>query len=96
LDERPLVVLVDQDLMRQRAQQLGIEVELIEYHGQPNSCEKGQLYIEHVALHVPVIAGELNFQNAAYVIEQLRVRLICHVGEKCRCCNCTCTKVSHQ
>jgi len=72
LDERPLVVLVDQDLMRQRAQQLGIEVELIEYHGQPNSCEKGQLYIENVALHVPVIAGELNFQNAAYVIEQLR------------------------
>ena len=40
LDQRPLVVLVDQDLMRQRAQQLGIEVELIEYHGQPNSCEK--------------------------------------------------------
>ena len=72
LDQRPLVVLVDQDLMRQRAQQLGIEVELIEYHGQPNSCEKGQLYIEHVALHVPVIAGELNFENAAYVIEQLR------------------------
>lgn len=72
VDERPLVILADRNLMRQRAQQLGVDVELIEYHGQTASSEKGQLYIEHVPLQAPVIAGELNPQNAAYVIEQLR------------------------
>ncbi|MBK0064410.1 MULTISPECIES: 4-hydroxythreonine-4-phosphate dehydrogenase PdxA [unclassified Acinetobacter] len=72
VDERPVVVLVDKDLLLQRARQLGIDVELIEYKGQPVSSEKGQLYIEHVPLHVEVIAGELNPKNSAYVIEQLR------------------------
>ncbi|MPW44463.1 4-hydroxythreonine-4-phosphate dehydrogenase PdxA [Acinetobacter guerrae] len=72
VDERPLVVLVDQDLLQLRARQLAIDVELIEYNGQAVSSEKGQLYIEHVPLQTQVIAGELNPKNAIYVIEQLR------------------------
>ena len=72
IDERPIVVLGDLNLLRQRAECLGISVELIEYSGQENSSFLGQLYVEHVALNQTVILGELNPQNSAYVLEQLR------------------------
>lgn len=72
IDERPLVVLADKEMLRQRAQQLKLLVELIEYKGQTTSSEKGQLYVEHVPLKEAVVLGELNNHNAAYVLEQLR------------------------
>lgn len=72
IDERPLVVLADLYMLRQRAQQLKLLVELIEYTGQTTSSEKGQLYVEHVPLKEPVVLGQLNSHNAAYVLEQLR------------------------
>lgn len=72
IDERPIVVLGDLNLLRQRAECLGISVELIEYSGQENSSPHGQLYVEHVALNQAVVSGELNPQNSAYVLEQLR------------------------
>ncbi|MFU9047368.1 4-hydroxythreonine-4-phosphate dehydrogenase PdxA [Acinetobacter tibetensis] len=72
IDERPIVVLGDLNLLRQRAECLGISVELIEYSGQENSSLLGQLYIEHIALNQTVVLGELNPQNSAYVLEQLR------------------------
>ena len=37
IDERPIVVLGDLNLLRSRAECLGISVELIEYSGQENS-----------------------------------------------------------
>lgn len=72
IDERPLVVLADLEMLRQRAQQLKLLVELIEYTGQTTSSAKGQLYVEHVPLKEPVLLGQLNSHNAAYVLEQLR------------------------
>ncbi|HEX5381098.1 MAG TPA: 4-hydroxythreonine-4-phosphate dehydrogenase PdxA, partial [Acinetobacter sp.] len=42
------------------------------YSGQENSSPHGQLYVEHVALNQAVVSGELNPQNSAYVLEQLR------------------------
>lgn len=72
IDERPLVVLADKEMLRQRAQQLKLLVELIEYTGQTTFSEKGQLYVEHVPLKQQVILGELNSHNAAYILEQLR------------------------
>lgn len=72
IDERPIVVLGDLNLLRGRAECLGISVELIEYSGQENSSLIGQLYVEHVALNQMVVLGELNPQNSAYVLEQLR------------------------
>ena len=72
IDERPIVVLGDLNLLRSRAECLGISVELIEYSGQENSSPDGQLYVEHVALNQVVVPGELNPQNSAYVLEQLR------------------------
>ncbi|MGN0936801.1 4-hydroxythreonine-4-phosphate dehydrogenase PdxA [Acinetobacter amyesii] len=72
IDERPLVVLIDKDLLLKRAQQLKLEVELIDYVGQEGSAALGQLYVEHVPVTKPVIAGQLDVNNAAYVLEQLR------------------------
>ncbi|WP_180035892.1 MULTISPECIES: 4-hydroxythreonine-4-phosphate dehydrogenase PdxA [unclassified Acinetobacter] len=72
IDERPLVVLIDKDLLLKRAQQLKLEVELIDYVGQEGSAALGQLYVEHVPVTTPVIAGQLDVHNAAYVLEQLR------------------------
>ena len=72
IDERPIVVLGDLNLLRSRAECLGISVELIEYSGQENSSPDGQLYLEHVPLSEAVVMGKLNSQNAPYVLEQLR------------------------
>ena len=72
VDERPIVVLADIDMLKQRAQTLNLQVEIIEYQGQSESSQTGQLYVEHVSLNQEVILGELNAQNAAYVLEQLR------------------------
>ncbi len=72
IDERPIVVLIDKDLLIKRAQQLKLEVELIDYVGQEESAALGQLYVEHVPVTKPVIAGQLDVSNAAYVLEQLR------------------------
>ena len=72
VDERPIVVLVDKGLLQQRAELLKLDVELVDYTGQEMSAAAGQLYVEHVALADPVVAGQLDVKNAAYVLEQLR------------------------
>ena len=72
VDERPIVVLADLNLLQQRAAMLNFEVELIAYTGQQQSSAVGQLYVEHVSVNEPVIEGELNPNNSAYVLEQLR------------------------
>ncbi|WP_286859581.1 MULTISPECIES: 4-hydroxythreonine-4-phosphate dehydrogenase PdxA [Acinetobacter] len=72
VDERPIVILADLEMLGQRAQHLNLAIELIEYKGQESSSEEGQLYVEHVPLKQQVILGELNSHNAAYVLEQLR------------------------
>ena len=72
VDERPVVVLADIQMLRQRAKQLGNPVELVAYQGQEQSSLSGQLFVEHIPLIEPVELGQLNPANAAYVIEQLR------------------------
>lgn len=72
IDERPLVVLADLDLMKTRAESLNMPIDLIEYQGQTDSSMMGELYIEHVPLQQPVQPGQLNPNNAAYVLEQLK------------------------
>lgn len=72
VDERPIVVLADHQLLQQRAEILNQKVELIEYLGQQHAAAVGQLYVEHVPLAAEVQLGHLNAQNAAYVLEQLR------------------------
>ena len=72
VDERPIVVLADIHMFEQRAQILKLSVELIEYQGQESSSGIGQLFVEHVPVQQDVVLGELNPNNAAYVLEQLR------------------------
>lgn len=72
VDERPLVVLADIHMLKQRAETLNQTIILIEYQGQAESSLQGQLYVEHVPLSCNVVLGELNAQNSAYVLEQLR------------------------
>ena len=72
VDERPLVVLADIHMLKQRAETLNKTIILIEYQGQAESSLQGQLYVEHVPLSCDVVLGELNAQNSAYVLEQLR------------------------
>lgn len=70
-DLRPVVVLADIDMLKQRIEQLGLEVELVPYSGQTEPSLNGQLYVEHIALAKPVILGCLDAENASYVLEQL-------------------------
>ncbi|MBC9229462.1 4-hydroxythreonine-4-phosphate dehydrogenase PdxA [bacterium SPL81] len=72
IDERPIVILADLELLKQRADQLGMNVELIPYQGQQKSSVFGQLFVEHVPLAHSVALGQLDSANAAYVLEQLR------------------------
>ena len=72
IDERPIVVLADLNLLKKRAETLNQNIELIEYQGQSESSAQGQLYVEHIPLNTDVVLGELNAENAAYVLEQLR------------------------
>ena len=72
IDERPIVVLADINMLRDRIKILNKNVELIEYMGQTESSKQGQLYVEHVPLYEDVVLGELNPRNSAYVLEQLR------------------------
>ncbi|MHA3117396.1 4-hydroxythreonine-4-phosphate dehydrogenase PdxA [Acinetobacter sp. ANC 4635] len=71
-DERPIVVLADLQMLKDRAKILQKKIELIEYKGQVEILPQGQLYVEHVPLNTDVVLGELNPQNSAYVLEQLR------------------------
>lgn len=72
IDDRPVVVLADINMLRDRAKILNKNIQLIEYQGQTECLAQGQLYVEHVPLAVDVVLGTLNSQNSAYVIEQLR------------------------
>ncbi|WP_017396006.1 4-hydroxythreonine-4-phosphate dehydrogenase PdxA [Acinetobacter haemolyticus] len=72
VDERPIVILADLQMLQQRADQLDLVVELIPYKGQSTSSRKGQLFVEHVPLIETVIEGRLNPINSGYVLEQLR------------------------
>ena len=72
IDERPIVILADLNLLKKRAEILKQTVEFILYQGQSESSAQGQLYVEHIPLNTDVVLGELNAKNAAYVLEQLR------------------------
>ena len=72
VDERPIVVLADINMLRDRAKTLNQTVDIIEYMGQVESSKQGELFVEHVPLYEDVVLGELNPKNSAYVLEQLR------------------------
>ena len=72
VDERPIVILADMEMLWQRVHQLGLNIELTPYQGQAESSLQGQLFVEDVPLAEKVVLGQLDSANAAYVLEQLR------------------------
>ncbi|MDA0117295.1 4-hydroxythreonine-4-phosphate dehydrogenase PdxA [Vibrio sp. T11.5] len=79
-----IVVSADKDLLEQRAKQLDIKVQLIDYDAEalPTPQQAGSLIIDHIALNVPAIAGQLDEKNGHYVLETLeRAALGCMNGE---------------
>ena len=79
-----IVVSADKELLEQRAKQLDIDVQLIDYNASalPTPQKAGSLVVDHIALNVPAIAGQLDEKNGHYVLETLeRAALGCMNGE---------------
>ncbi|WP_081908870.1 4-hydroxythreonine-4-phosphate dehydrogenase PdxA [Ferriphaselus sp. R-1] len=78
----PVVVLADKELLAQRAAQLGLTVELLDYAPEAAAPASGQLQVLHIPLAAPVQAGRLNTANSRYVLELLtRATQGCQSGE---------------
>jgi len=79
----PFVVLCDKQLLQQRARQLGISVQLVDYNQYKfDVVTAGQLRVLHVPLIEPSIAGKLNPANSSYVLALLeRAVSGCQSGE---------------
>lgn len=68
-----IVVLADPELLKQRAQQLELPLQLHEFDPLSDVClAAGQLTVMPVPLRAPARAGELDPANAAYVLELLK------------------------
>ncbi len=70
-----IIVVADQQLLQQRAQQLGVDIEICTYTpGQTDNSsqlQNHQLKVWHTPLCSPSVAGSLNTDNAAYVLRTL-------------------------
>lgn len=72
LDPVELVAVADPELLRQTAQQLQLPLSLEVFAADsPTLSGRGKLSVAPVALRQPVIAGQLNRDNAAYVLDTL-------------------------
>lgn len=69
-----LIAVADPELLRSRAAMLGLPLTLIEWQPGKNvsPARASELYILPVALTAPCLPGQLNVDNAAYVLETLR------------------------
>lgn len=78
-----IVVLTDATLLKERAQQLQLELETLEYRENARQeINKSQLIVEHIPTHNKVIAGELDVENSAHVLALLdRATAGCQHGE---------------
>ncbi|MGC9401801.1 4-hydroxythreonine-4-phosphate dehydrogenase PdxA [Vibrio genomosp. F10] len=79
-----IVVCADKNLIEQRAKQLGIDVQLIDYTESLDikPQNSGSLVVDHIALDAPCEAGKLNEANGHYVLKTLeRAALGCMNGE---------------
>ena len=70
-----IIIVANTDLLRMRAQQLQLPLELLEFDAtaNPEKHTPGSLKIISVPLEQPVIAGQLNSENARYVIKTLEI-----------------------
>ncbi len=64
------VALADPVLLRARAKQLGLKLNVVEYPG-PVTRSAGSLSVQPIRLGVEVVAGRLDMSNVPYVLETL-------------------------
>lgn len=68
-----VVVLADEQLLRMRAQLLGLEPPIYSYQpGQTWPPQFPGLYVQHIPAAAPVHPGQLNVANVPYVLECIR------------------------
>jgi 4-hydroxythreonine-4-phosphate dehydrogenase len=68
-----VVVIADRDLLAQRARDLGIDVELVDFSAHPPRAASGALTVLHLPVARPVIGGTLDPANSRYVLRTLEV-----------------------
>lgn len=70
-----LIAIADPDLLKQRAKQLGlsIEVDLYDESEAPKAHQAGRITVKPVLLADTCVPGALNPNNGAYVVETLRL-----------------------
>ncbi|MGX5914966.1 4-hydroxythreonine-4-phosphate dehydrogenase PdxA [Aliidiomarina sp. Khilg15.8] len=68
-----LVVCADKDMLQQRAELLGLPLELHDYDANkpPQPQQAGTLTVAHLPCATPVVPGTLNEANGAYVVATL-------------------------
>jgi 4-hydroxythreonine-4-phosphate dehydrogenase len=67
----PIVILADKTLLMARAKQLGLRVHLQDYQGAVGPIAENQLSVLEIPCAHPVMPGNLDTKNAAYVINML-------------------------
>lgn len=69
-----LVVIADKALLKQRAESLGIDIQLVEYQPEqlPQPHIAGTLTVKHIPLAENAVAGVLNDANGQYVLDTLK------------------------
>lgn len=68
-----LTVIADRDVLDQRAEKLGLPLQFVEGAANTRIHQSGYLHVQHVPVKKPVAAGRLDVNNAAYVLETLRL-----------------------
>ncbi|MEO8401163.1 MAG: 4-hydroxythreonine-4-phosphate dehydrogenase PdxA [Gammaproteobacteria bacterium] len=70
-----LIVVADPDLMQRRAKQLNLSLKLIPFDSDKEACSHtpGTLKIIPLTLKTACVAGQLNLENSAYVIQSLEI-----------------------
>jgi 4-hydroxythreonine-4-phosphate dehydrogenase len=67
-----VVIVADRDLVRERAAQLGLEVEIVDAaQTSAGAAAPNTLSVHHVPLGRPAVAGRLDAANSAYVLRTL-------------------------
>lgn len=72
-----LVICASTELLKQRATQLGLPLNIIHYDAnqKPEPAPPGSLYVAHHPLKADVKCGELNPENGSYVLDTLTTAL---------------------
>ncbi|MDN2482098.1 4-hydroxythreonine-4-phosphate dehydrogenase PdxA [Vibrio agarivorans] len=82
--DHQLVVCADKEMLKARAQQLGLDVSLVDYDVDADIAPSpaGKLVVDHIPMAEPAQIGELNERNGHYVLQTLeRAALGCMSGE---------------